>query len=451
MSHNINLKQGLNVPISGKAALELSKVIAPEVVAVKPTDFKGLIPRLLVKEGDKVLAGTPVLQDKKTPEILFASPVSGTVQAVVRGDKRKLLAVLIKADKTNEYVDFGAKKVKDLNADHVKKALLESGLWPAFIQRPYGIVANPEVKPKAIFVSAFNSAPNAAEYEFTVRDEFSNIQTGIDAIAKLSDGGVHVSYSATNYNGTPLHKLENVTKHVFDGIHPAGNVGVQIHHISPILKGETVWTITPVMLAAIGKLFNQGKYDVSRKIAITGPAAIKPSYVSAVPGLAMAELKDYYASAEGLRFVSGDVLTGSSVGADGYLGFHDCSVTLLKEGNHYEMFGWCKPFRTSLFSFSKAYFSWLTPKKLYDMDTNIHGGVRPFVMNDVYSKVLPMNLYPVYLAKACLAKDIEKMEKYGIYEVLEEDLALCEYVCPSKIDIQAIIAEGIDLMLKEMA
>ncbi len=451
MSNNINLKQGLNVPISGKAALEISKVISPDVVAVKPSDFRGLIPRLLVKEGEAVLAGSPVLADKKNPEIIFASPVSGTIQAVVRGDKRKLLAVLIKADKETSFVDFGAKKAKDLSADQVKKALLESGLWPAFIQRPYGIIANPEVKPKAIFVSAFNSAPSAAEYEFTVRDEFENIQTGINAIAKLTDGGVHVSYNAVNYNGTPLHKLENVKKHIFDGVHPAGNVGVQIHHISPILKGETVWTITPVMLAAIGKLFNQGKYDVRRKIAITGPAAIKPSYVSAVPGLAIAQLNEYYSSSEGLRFISGDILSGTSVGPDGHLGFYDSQVSILREGNHYEMFGWCKPFRTKLFSFSKAYFSWLTPKKVYDMDTNLHGGVRPFVMNDVYSKVLPMDLYPVYLAKACLAKDIEKMEKYGIYEVLEEDLALCEYVCPSKIDIQAIISDGIDLMLKEMA
>ncbi len=432
--------------------MSVKSVINPDVVAVKPTDFRGLIPRLLVKEGDRVLAGTPVLADKKTPEVLFTSPVSGTVKEVVRGDKRKLLEVRIQADKTAEYVEFGAQNVKDLDADKIKELLLCSGLWPAIIQRPYGIVANPGVKPKAVFVSAFASAPLAADPEFTLKDEVANIQTGIDAIAKLTGAKVHLSFNEATFGGSAFRNLENVEKHTFTGKHPAGNVGVQIHHISPIMKGDVVWTISLTMLASIGKLFNTGRYDVTRTIAVTGPKAISPAYVKTVSGVAISSLKGFYDNSEkNLRFVSGDVLTGTNVGEDGYLGFYDTQVSLLKEGNEYELFGWIKPIRSKLFSTSRTYFSWLTPKKEYDMDTNLHGGGRAFLMNDVYGKVLPMQLYPVYLTKACLAKDIDKMEQYGIYEVIEEDLALCEFVCPSKIDIQSIISDGIDTMLKEMA
>ncbi len=452
MSNNITLKRGLNIPISGEAAQKIRKAVVPDVVAVKPTDFRGLLPKLLVREGDSVLAGTPVLADKLSPGIVFSSPVSGTVQAIVRGEKRKLLEVRIKADETQKHVDFGIRKVKDMSADQIKDALMKSGLWPALIQRPYGVLANPEIRPKAIFVSAFSTAPLAADTDYALRDEFENIQTAINALAKLTDGGVHVSFNSVNYNGTPFHKLENVIQHTFTGKHPAGNVGIQIHHISPVRKGETVWTVSPLMLAAIGKLFNTGRYDLSRRVAITGPKAIDPSYVTAIPGMAMSDISEFYDnSADDIRFISGDVLTGTNVGKDGFLGFYDNQVTLIKEGREYEMLGWAKPFRSHLFSASRTYFSWLTPNRKYDMDTNLHGGVRAFLMNDVYGKVLPMDIFPVYLTKACIAGDIDKMEKYGIYEVLEEDLALCEYVCPSKIDIQAIISDGISLMMKEMA
>ena len=450
MSNNIYLKKGLDLPIEGAAVQQTKKVIVPDVVAVKPTDFRGLVPKLLVREGDKVLAGTPVMADKMSQNILFASPVSGVVEKVVRGEKRKLLEVRIKADAQQEYVDYGTKNVAEMTADQIKEALLSAGLWPAINQRPYGIIANPQIKPKAIFVSAFNTAPLAADTEFVLKDEFNNIQTAINALNKLTDGGVHLSFNAENYSGTPFHRLENVIQHTFEGKHPAGNVGVQIHHISPIRKGETVWTVSLLMLAAIGKLFTTGKYDVKRKIAVTGPMAIEPAYVEAYPGIAIKDLKDFYDPSLDLRYISGDVLTGTNVGKGGFLGFFDNQVSILEEGDKYEMFGWAKPFRPALFSTSRTYFSWLTPNKKYNMDTNLHGGPRAFVVNDVYSKVLPMDLYPVHLFKACLANDIDKMEKLGIYEVLEEDLALCEYVCPSKIDIQQIITDGISLMLKEM-
>ena len=450
MSNNIYLKKGLDLPINGTATQNTKKVIVPDVVSVKPTDFRSLVPKLLVREGDKVLAGTPVLADKMSQNILFASPVSGTVAEVVRGEKRKLLEVRIKADAEQEYVDYGVKNVADMTAEQIKEALLAAGLWPALTQRPYGIIANPEVKPKAIFVSAFSTAPLAASPEYALRDDFEHIQTAINALGKLTDGGVHFSLNSANYAGTPLHKIENVIQHTFTGKHPAGNVGVQIHHISPIRKGETVWTVSLLMLAAIGKLFNTGKYDVRRKIAVTGPKAINPAYVEGYPGIAIKDVAEFYNASENLRFISGDVLTGTNVGADGYLGFFDNQITILEEGDKYELLGWAKPVRCKLFSASRTYFSWLTPKKKYDMDTNLHGGPRAFVLNDVYTKVLPMDLYPVHLLKACLANNIDDMEKFGIYEVLEEDLALCEYVDPSKIYIQQIITDGIALMLKEM-
>ena len=450
MSNNIYLKKGLDLPINGTATQNTKKVIVPDVVSVKPTDFRSLVPKLLVREGDKGLAGTPVLADKMSQNILFASPVSGTVAEVVRGEKRKLLEVRIKADAEQEYVDYGVKKVADMTAEQIKEALLAAGLWPALTQRPYGIIANPEVKPKAIFVSAFSTAPLAASPEYALRDDFEHIQTAINALGKLTDGGVHFSLNSANYAGTPFHKIENVIQHTFTGKHPAGNVGVQIHHISPIRKGETVWTVSLLMLAAIGKLFNTGKYDVRRKIAVTGPKAINPAYVEGYPGIAIKDIAEFYNASENLRFVSGDVLTGTNVGADGFLGFFDNQITILEEGDKYELLGWAKPVRCKLFSASRTYFSWLTPKKKYDMDTNLHGGPRAFVLNDVYTKVLPMDLYPVHLLKACLANNIDDMEKFGIYEVLEEDLALCEYVDPSKIYIQQIITDGIALMLKEM-
>ena len=450
MSNNIYLKKGLDLPINGEAAQNTKKVIVPDVVAVKPTDFRGLVPKLLVREGDKVLAGTPVLADKMSQNILFASPVSGTVAEVVRGEKRKLLEVRIKADEKQEYVDFGAKKVSSLSAEQIKESLLAAGLWPALTQRPYGIIANPETKPKAIFVSAFSTAPLAADTEYALNEQIAHVQTAVDALGKLAGCKVHVCVNAVNASATPFGKLQNVVLHSVSGKHPAGNVGVQIHHISPVQKGEIVWTVSPVMLAAIGKLFNTGKYDVRRKIAVTGPKAVNPAYVEGYPGIAIKDLKEFYDASENLRYVSGDVLTGTNVGAEGFTGFFDNQVTILEEGDKYELLGWAKPFRPSLFSASRTYFSWLTPNKKYDMDTNLHGGPRAFVVNDVYGKVLPMDIYPVYLLKACLANDIDKMEKFGIYEVLEEDLALCEYVCPSKIYIQQIITDGIALMLKEM-
>lgn len=453
MSDYIRLKKGLDIPVSGEALCKVTKKVVPDLVAVKPDDWRGCVPRLLVKEGDAVKAGSPLFADKANSEIVFCSPVSGTVNAVVRGDKRKLLAVEVKADGKNEAVSFKVPKVSSASREDVVKALLQSGLWPCLKQRPYGIVANPEVTPKSIFISGMNTAPLGADLDFCLCEDIEAVQAGVEALGKLTKGGVHLSLDCTNYAGSDFHKLKGVIIHKFSGPHPAGNVGVQINHISPINKGEVVWTVELQLVAAIGRLFLKGIYDTHRTIAIAGPAVVNPSYAVVPQGVAMSALSEYFDKSKGdIRVISGDVLTGDSVGENGYLGFYSNLVTVLPEGNYFEMFGWVKPFRCHKFSFSRTYWSWLCGrKKKFAMDTNTNGEERAFFVSDTYGKVLPMDIYPVYLFKAILAGDIEKMEQLGIYEILEEDVALCEYVCPSKIEIQDIVRRGIELMLKEMA
>ena len=442
MSENIVLKKGLDIPISGCASLHVSKSMIPALVAVQPDGIKGLLPRLLVKEGDRVLCGSPVIADKKNPDILLCAPASGTVKEVVRGEKRKLLAVLIETDAAQEYAR--------IDTSNVKTALLQSGLWTLFTQRPYGVLADPAITPKAIFVSAFHTAPLAADLEFTLGDQVQAIQKGIDALGEIAP--VHVSINGALKNSA-FSSLKGCTVHRFTGKHPAGNVGVQISHISPILKGDTVWTITLNGVAAVGRLMSSGRVDVRRKVAVCGPAALQPSYVETLPGTPVKDFAPFYGnSADEVRIISGDVLSGVSVGLDGYLGWNDDQLTIIHEGYDKELLGWIRPLRFNQFSSDRSYFSWLLPGKKYDMSTNLHGGPRPFLMNEnYYTKVLPMDIYPVFLAKACLAGDIEKMEKFGIYEVLPEDLALCEFVDPSKCYIQDMIERGIDLMIKEMA
>ena len=441
MSNNLALKKGLNVPVKGEAAPVVIKTVSPDVVAVKPTDFTGLVPRLLVKEGDAVQAGSPLMSDKMHPEILFTSPVSGTVQEIVRGAKRKLLAVLVKADAKQEYVDFGKEAPK--SAEATKELLLKTGLWGALIQRPYGVMASLDAAPKAIFISAFSTAPLAADVDYVLEGALEDFQAGVSALAKVAP--VHVSL---HKGESAFTKVKDAQLHVVSGPHPAGNVGVQISHLSPIKKGEIVWTMNPILVAALGHVINTGKLDLTRKVAVTGPAAEKIGYVVCMPGTPVKEITSVGAD---VRVVGGDVLSGENLGADGCLGFFQNQLTLLKEGYEREWFGWAKPFRPKVHSSSWCYFSWLTPKKEYDMNTNLHGGPRAFVETKCFEDVTPMDIFPIYLIKACLAGDIEKMEKFGIYEVLPEDLALCEYVDPSKNEIQAYIQKGIDLMIKEMA
>jgi len=458
MSNHIRLRRGLNIPLKGNALNQITKTISSDILAVKPTDFRLLNPKLLVKEGDAVKAGTPVMADKKNPEIVFCSPTSGTISQIVRGDKRKLLEIRILSDKKNEYLPITTPNFRTATKKELIYTLTSSGIWPTIKQRPYGIIPNPEVEPKSIFISGFDSSPLAPDLDFALRGEIEHIQIGVDILNMLTKGGVHVSLHAVSYASSPFHKLEKVITHSFDGPHPVGNVGIQIHHINPINKGEVVWTVDLYSVAAIGKLFTKGIYDIKKIIAITGPRVNKPSYVECLPGMCMTDIKEY---ADNLgekkreplpvRYVSGNILTGDNVGAEGFLGFYHNQITLLSEGSYHEMFGWVKPFRLKKFSFSHSYFSWLTPSKKYSMDTNLNGGERAFVMTGIYEKVLPMDIYPMHLLKAILAEDIDRMEALGIYEIIEEDFALCEFVCPSKTEIQEIVSKGIDLMIKEMS
>ena len=437
------IKRGLDIPVSGVADLSVKKVTGGPA-AVCPGNFKGLSPRLLLKEGDKVLAGSPVVSDKNHPEILLTAPLSGQVKSIVRGDRRSLVAIEIDPDGNNGAVSFPKRNPDSLNGPEVKEALLESGLWPFLVQRPYGTVADPGVSPKGIFVSAFSTAPLATDTEFTLAGDIPYIQAAVTALGKIAP--VHLSLRGQD---SVFAGIQGAQKQIFQGRHPAGNVGVQISHISPIFKGEIVWTVSLEGLAAMGKLFLEGRYDVTRKVAVCGPAAADPAYMETIPGTPMTQFLD--GEPEDTRIISGDILSGTDAGKDGYLGFFHNQVTMVREGTEKELLGWMRPLRLNRFSADRSYFSWLFPGRRYPMDTNLHGGPRAFVMPDsYYAKVLPMDIFPIYLTKACLAGDIEKMEKFGIYEVLPEDLALCEFIDPSKNNIQDIVAKGIDLMLKEM-
>lgn len=453
MVNHIRLRKGLDIPVIGEAQLSVTKRISPKIIAVKPTDFKALVPKLVVKEGDQVLSGAPVMVDKQNPAIKLCTPLGGVVKSIVRGDKRKLLAVTIEVDDSAASIEHNISTLNKASREEIVELLMESGLWVAIKQRPYGTVPKPDQVPKAIFISGFDSAPLAANLDYVLKDEIANIEKAIEYLSKLTKGEVHLSLHKSNFASSPLHKLNKVVLHTFDGPHPAGTVGVQINKVMPIGKGDLIWTIDIHSLIAMGRLFSKGKLNLTRLIAVTGPRANTPSYIEALPGVSMSEVKsfDNADNEHSTRFISGNLLTGDNVGVDGYLGFFHNQITLLQEGDYFEMLGWIKPFRFKKFSTSRSYFSWLFPNKRYSLDTNLNGGERAFVMTNIYERVTPIDIYPTHLLKAILAEDIDKMERLGIYEVIEEDLALSEFVCPSKIEVQEILSHGLALMIKEMS
>ena len=444
MSKIIKLCKGLDIRLQGEAAKTIVDAPKASEYAVSPLDFEGVTPKMLVKVGDTVEAGSPLFFDKKRPEIIFTSPVSGTVAAVNRGEKRKILSVVVTADKEIAYKQFPSLDLTKASREQIIELLLESGLWTMFVQRPYGVVASPSDKPKAIFVSAFDSAPLATDYDFALAAEQQSLQAGFDVLGRLTDGKVHLSYNACGQ----VPQIKGVELHAFKGKHPAGNVGVQINHISPINKGEKVWTLNIQDVAILGRLFLTGKVDMTRVIAVAGSCVAEPKYYRVVAGASVESILGGKFSNEHARVISGNVLTGRNVGKEGFLGVNANMITAIPEGDTYEMLGWAMP-RFNKFSVSRAYLSWLMPWRKYNLNTNMNGGERAFVMSDTYGKYLPMDIYPVHLIKACLANDLDKMENLGIYEVIEEDLALCEFVCPSKIEIQQVLRNGINLMMKE--
>lgn len=450
MSQVIKLKKGLDILLKGEAKRELTQLPLVHAYALKPEDFPGVTPKLLVRVDDEVKVGTPLFFDKYRPQILFTSPVSGKVSDIVRGEKRKILEVVITPEAEQVYETFEVPAVEAADREQIKSLLLNAGLWPMIIQRPYGIIANPQDTPKSIFVSGFDSAPLAPDMNFVLENEAENLETGFALLGKLTDGKVYLGLK----NGTSgvLNQVKNAEIRLFEGPHPAGNVGVQIHHIDPINKGDVVWTVDVQHVAMIGRFFRTGKVDMSKIIALTGSETAQPRYFSVITGLPINSIvrqKELRSQTEKVRIISGNVLTGRRVEPEGYLGFYSNQVTVIPEGDTYEFLGWGMP-RLNKFSVSRSYFSWLSPKKHYRLDTNMNGGVRAYVVTGLYDKYLPMDIYPLYLLKAILAGDIDKMENLGIYEVIEEDFALCEFVDPSKTEMQAIIRQGIDLMIKEL-
>ena len=451
MSLKIDLKKGFDIKLKGSATEELSDFKLPSSYAVKPTDFIGLSrPKLLVKIGDEVKSGTPILYDKLSEGVMYSSPVSGEIIEIVRGEKRRLEEIRILPDKINKFLKFkkySEGDIDNLSRDEIKKHVCGSGVWPNIIQRPFGLVADPDKTPKSIFISFFDSHPLSPRPSFIYENEKKFIQVGLNIIRKLTDGKVHLNHNADSIKHFSYDGCDN---NLFSGPHPAGNVGIQIHNIDPINKGDIVWTTTPQGLIEIGRLFLDGKYDTSRKVCVVGSEVEKPRFIESNFGINISSVVTNNEKSK-KRIISGNVLTGNSVGHDGYLGYYDNMICVLPEGDKHSFLGWIMPVPNKL-SFQRAFglLSFLKPKKNeYILDTNTNGELRAFVQTGVFEKVLPMDILPSFLFKAILANDYDEMEELGIYELLEEDIALCEFVDVSKNELQKLLRRGLNLLMED--
>ena len=441
--NQVKLKRGLDIKLKGCAERKVVDAASCEVVALVPDDFYGIVPKLLVREGDAVKIGTPVFYDKNHPEVKVVSPVCGEVKAVNRGERRKIMSVEIALSGEQNQEEIDAPK------EDVFKILLETGLFAFFKQRPYDIVADPNAMPKAIFISAFDSAPLAPDYDFVLADEKAYFQKGVDELAKLSE--VYVGVRANSI----FADVQNAKVTAFYGPHPAGNVGVQINHLNPINKGEVVWVVNPADVAIIGKYFATGKLDFTRIVALAGSEVKNPCYVRAMLGAPISAVVNGNVNKDRtLRYINGNPLSGVQTAENAYLSAVAHQVTVIPEGDDVnEMLGWIAP-RFSQFSVSRSYFSWLRNlfcKQGYTLDARVKGGERHMIMSGEYDSVLPMDILPEYLIKAIIAWDIDKMEALGIYEVAPEDFALCEFVDSSKLELQHIVRKGLDDLREEMA
>ncbi len=451
MAEIIKIRKGLDIKMNGEAEKIYVKSPRAKTYAIKPGDWNGLTPKIIPKLCDPVKVGTPIFYDKYNPEIKFTSPVSGILLSINRGDRRRIVEVVVEDDGKDTAETFLQADPADLNREQIVENLLESGLWPTIRQRPYTVIARPGDQPKSIFISAFDTAPLAPDYDFLLQDRDEEFQWGVNVLKKLTEGKVHLNLDGRYPSVKTLSSIKGVEVNRFKGPHPAGNVGIQIHNLDPINKGDVVWTVQPQDVLAIGRLFKTGKYDPSVVVALTGSRVDKPVYTRTIRGTSVAPLLENKIMEGENRVISGNVLNGRQIdAANGYVGFSDSQVTVIPEGNYYELFGWMLP-GFKKFSVSRSFASTLlTPKKHFDMDTNYHGGERAFVMTGEYEKVLPMDIYPVHLLKAIMVNDIDKMEQLGIYEVDEEDFALCEVVCTSKIPVTKILREGLKSLRKEM-
>ena len=449
MASVIKLSKGLDMNLKGKAAKEKATFVRGSELALTPDAFVGMTPKVVVKEGDMVKAGDALFVNKQYPDVKFASPVSGQVTAVIRGERRKVLCVKVKADQEQQYVDFGKKDVSQLDGAAVKQALLEAGLFGYIDQLPYAVSTNPETQPKAIFVSALRDKPLAADFEFELQGNEEDFQTGLTALSKMAKTYLGIGSEQT---ATALTQAKDVEVNIFDGPCPAGNVGVQVNHLDPVNKGETVWTVDPSAVIFFGRLFNTGKVDLRRVIAVVGSEVERPAYVEALVGDRIGDLlAGNLKEGKNLRIINGNVLTGKPCTTDDYVGGHTSEITVIPEGDDAdELLGWILP-RFKQFSVNRSYFSWLCGKKSYALDARIKGGERHMIMSGEYDKVLPMDIYGEYLIKAIIAGDIDRQEALGIYEVSPEDFALAEFVDSSKLELQRIVREGLDILRKENA
>lgn len=449
MSTVYKIKKGLDIKLIGEAEKTIVDLKAKRF-AIKPPDFIGCFPKMLASEGDLVKAGTPIFFDKYRDNIIFTAPVSGKLIEIRRGAKRKMLEVIIESDGKNEAIDFGAANASGLGRQAIIDKLLKSGVWPMIRQRPYSTIANPADEPKAIFVSAFDTAPLAPDFDFIVQGQEKAFQAGLDVLAKLTSGKVHLNIDAKKTSSKVYLNAKNVQINGFSGPHPAGNVSVHASRISPINKGEIIWYAGPQEVISIGKLFLEGRVDATRIIAFTGSEVNKPQYYKTFIGARITNMVSGNVKTGDNRYISGNVLTGEKLEKDGYVRFYDSMVTVIPEGNYSEFFGWLLP-GFKKFSFSGTFLSKLTPNRKYRLDTNLHGGERAFVMTGKFEKVFPFDIYPMQLIKAILVEDIDQMENMGIYEIDDEDFALCEVIDTSKTDIQYIVRKGLDLMRQEMS
>ena len=454
MANVIRLRKGLDIHLQGKAEETKLNLKSNGHFALVPDDFEGVVPKVVVREGDVVKAGDALFVNKLYPEVRFASPVSGKVTAVVRGERRKVLCVKVEADAEQQYVDYGKKDVTKMDGKAVVDALLEAGLFGYINQLPYAISTNPSVMPKSIFVSALRDKPLAGNFEFEVKGQEQDFVTGLQVLSKIAK-----TYLGLGIQPDLQAKLQqmNVEKDVeltvFEGKCPAGNVGVQVNHIDPVNKGEVVWTIgDPTVVLFIGRLFNTGKVNLTRTVALCGSEVKKPCYADMLVGQELSTLlSNSYDADHSVRIINGNVLTGTVTTKDGFLGAHTSEITVIPEGDdNNEMLGWIMP-RFGQFSVSRSYFSWLFGKKQYALDARVKGGERHMIMSGEYDKVLPMDIYGEYLIKAIIAGDIDKMEQLGIYEVAPEDFALAEFVDSSKLELQRIVREGLNNIRKENA
>lgn len=445
----LTVKKGLDINIKGAPEKVLSDVTGKNY-ALKPSDFPNLVPKLLVKEGDTVKCGTPVFCDKYNDKINFSSPVSGTIDKIVRGEKRRILAVTIISDDKFTQENIGTKDYTKLNKEELKSDLLKMGLWPFLRMRPIDIIAQPDDNPKSIFVSGFDSSPLSPDYDFLMKDKSAEFNAGLELLNMLTEGKVHLQ--TRNKSSEVFTNAKNVQRNIVKGPHPAGNVGTQIHEIDPINKGEVVWYINPQDVLIMGRFSLTGVYDARKTIALAGEGTSEKKYFNTVSGCSIDSILSNSKVEDNSRILSGNPLTGDKVEKNGFLGFYHHQISVLPEGNQHKFFlteGWLS-LGFNKFSASKSYPTWLLPKsKSYNFDTNLNGEERAFVVSGQYEKVFPFDIYPVQLIKSIVTNDIEKMENLGIYEVAPEDFALCEFVCTSKINVQNIVREGLDLVYKE--